>query len=45
MHLICHTNSYVGLIEGSCDFMGGRSLLHVAIMISLVTISTVILEI
>ena len=44
MYLICHVTSYDNLIEGSCKFMGGSSLLHVTTLISFLTISIVIVE-
>ena len=45
MYLIFQVNLHDHLIEALCEFMGGGSLWHVTILISLVTINIVIVEI
>ena len=45
MLLICHVSSYDHLIQGSYEFMGGSFMQYVTTLISIVTISTVTVEI
>ena len=45
MYIIAHAILHEHLLEGSCEFMVGSSLRCVTTLISLVTISTMTLEI
>ena len=45
MHSICHVTSQEHITEGSCDFVGGKSLQYVTALISFVTIGITIVEI
>ena len=44
MYLICHVTSHDHLIERGCEFMGKNSLCYVTTLISLVTVSTLMVE-